>query len=167
MNRVGIRSTIPSSAGVPAGCRAVLVARTGKLFVSCDGQAGRLPDSRQDAGATAKIVLILTTPYVHNPIRENGNHGYRYFCPPAQARSHSLGPHLLWHRPDSAHRAGAALWSGSETFRWALCRHHSDRHVRHADYRCQLRRSEEHTSELQSHHDLVCRLLLEKKNTKK
>src|SRR5437773_9746168 len=28
-----------------------------------------------------------------------------------------------------------------------------------------LLRSEEHTSELQSHHDLVCRLLLEKKNT--
>src|SRR3970040_1752997 len=26
-------------------------------------------------------------------------------------------------------------------------------------------RSEEHTSELQSHHDLVCRLLLEKKKT--
>src|SRR5437773_5464767 len=26
-------------------------------------------------------------------------------------------------------------------------------------------RSEEHTSELQSHHELVCRLLLEKKNT--
>src|SRR5438132_8643376 len=28
---------------------------------------------------------------------------------------------------------------------------------------CSLRRSEEHTSELQSHSDLVCRLLLEKK----
>src|SRR5437773_7618703 len=28
---------------------------------------------------------------------------------------------------------------------------------------CRRRRSEEHTSELQSHHDLVCRLLLEKK----
>src|SRR5437667_3399554 len=28
------------------------------------------------------------------------------------------------------------------------------------------RRSEEHTSELQSHHDLVCRLLLEKKKYK-
>src|SRR5437773_8503210 len=27
-----------------------------------------------------------------------------------------------------------------------------------------VHRSEEHTSELQSHHDLVCRLLLEKKN---
>src|SRR6266540_98353 len=32
--------------------------------------------------------------------------------------------------------------------------------------RCCSRRSEEHTSELQSHHDLVCRLLLEKKKTK-
>src|SRR5947207_8393702 len=30
-----------------------------------------------------------------------------------------------------------------------------------------LRRSEEHTSELQSHSDLVCRLLLEKKNKQK
>src|SRR5437773_9268457 len=29
-----------------------------------------------------------------------------------------------------------------------------------------LDRSEEHTSELQSHHDLVCRLLHEKKNNK-
>src|SRR5260221_7854348 len=30
----------------------------------------------------------------------------------------------------------------------------------------QVRRSEEHTSELQSHSDLVCRLLLEKKSKK-
>src|SRR5437773_4409475 len=30
-----------------------------------------------------------------------------------------------------------------------------------------LARSEEHTSELQSHHDLVCRLLLEKKKHEK
>src|SRR5438034_8709328 len=30
----------------------------------------------------------------------------------------------------------------------------------------QLKRSEEHTSELQSHSDLVCRLLLEKKKNK-
>src|SRR5438132_10623185 len=36
------------------------------------------------------------------------------------------------------------------------------------DIRCleDLRRSEEHTSELQSHSDLVCRLLLEKKKKK-
>src|SRR5436190_3847892 len=32
---------------------------------------------------------------------------------------------------------------------------------------CPDRRSEEHTSELQSHSDLVCRLLLEKKKKKK
>src|SRR5437588_9295862 len=31
-------------------------------------------------------------------------------------------------------------------------------------YCCDAGRSEEHTSELQSHSDLVCRLLLEKKN---
>src|SRR5260221_9993255 len=43
-------------------------------------------------------------------------------------------------------------------------------HVAHAIHRqrqfsgrCVVRRSEEHTSELQSHSDLVCRLLLEKK----
>ena len=30
-----------------------------------------------------------------------------------------------------------------------------------------VQRSEEHTSELQSHSDLVCRLLLEKKKTKR
>src|SRR2546428_13695536 len=43
------------------------------------------------------------------------------------------------------------------------------RHVRNeeradfADAACRARRSEEHTSELQSRSDLVCRLLLEKK----
>src|SRR5437667_5370397 len=35
------------------------------------------------------------------------------------------------------------------------------------EHRQQRNRSEEHTSELQSHHDLVCRLLLEKKKKKK
>src|SRR5437773_9599342 len=35
---------------------------------------------------------------------------------------------------------------------------------RHIPPSSQQVRSEEHTSELQSHHDLVCRLLLEKKN---
>src|SRR5260221_3376773 len=34
---------------------------------------------------------------------------------------------------------------------------------RHADWLSNVERSEEHTSELQSHSDLVCRLLLEKK----
>src|SRR5438034_6708404 len=34
-------------------------------------------------------------------------------------------------------------------------------------FRLDVMRSEEHTSELQSHSDLVCRLLLEKKKTQK
>src|SRR2546430_5577467 len=38
-------------------------------------------------------------------------------------------------------------------------------HDREAGARRQLRRSEEHTSELQSQSNLVCRLLLEKKKT--
>src|SRR5438094_5347646 len=37
--------------------------------------------------------------------------------------------------------------------------------VEERDERCVLERSEEHTSELQSPYDLVCRLLLEKKKT--
>src|SRR5437667_10732456 len=40
------------------------------------------------------------------------------------------------------------------------------RRLRIADDLVQVPRSEEHTSELQSHHDLVCRLLLEKKKKK-
>src|SRR5690349_22039469 len=35
------------------------------------------------------------------------------------------------------------------------------------DAECEVERSEEHTSELQSRRDLVCRLLLEKKKKKK
>src|SRR5438034_7340434 len=39
--------------------------------------------------------------------------------------------------------------------------------IRHISLRNALHRSEEHTSELQSHSDLVCRLLLEKKKKKR
>src|SRR5437667_4572661 len=38
-----------------------------------------------------------------------------------------------------------------------------DDHAEQCAYQRRGGRSEEHTSELQSHHDLVCRLLLEKK----
>src|SRR5690242_21196352 len=44
--------------------------------------------------------------------------------------------------------------------RWTEIARHCHRHVAFR----QRRRSEEHTSELQSHVNLVCRLLLEKKN---
>src|SRR5437667_5327349 len=37
-------------------------------------------------------------------------------------------------------------------------------HLSNGRFFTPVSRSEEHTSELQSHHDLVCRLLLEKKN---
>jgi len=39
-------------------------------------------------------------------------------------------------------------------------------HIVTAHISGKMRRSEEHTSELQSHHDLVCRLLLEKKKNR-
>src|SRR5437667_1648104 len=58
-----------------------------------------------------------------------------------------------WHR---SHRSSAICAKSSRG--WQI-----------ADDRCDLchpTRSEEHTSELQSHHDLVCRLLLEKKKKK-
>src|SRR5260370_35988154 len=45
---------------------------------------------------------------------------------------------------------------------WHIC---SRCRVRWTCWRCARWRSEEHTSELQSHLNLVCRLLLEKKNT--
>src|SRR5437667_9332097 len=44
-------------------------------------------------------------------------------------------------------------------------RPHSTRRARKTGRGSARSRSEEHTSELQSHHDLVCRLLLEKKKT--
>ena len=37
----------------------------------------------------------------------------------------------------------------------------------HVEFVCKHPRSEEHTSELQSHHDLVCRTLIEKKKKTK
>src|SRR5207237_8164071 len=59
---------------------------------------------------------------------------------------------------DGFRRAGAARGCAGD-------RHPRCRAVRGAPHRTG-RRSEEHTSELQSHLNLVCRLLLEKKNKK-
>src|SRR5947207_7585938 len=50
--------------------------------------------------------------------------------------------------------------SGRNTFR-------GKSELRKGHEQCRFRRSEEHTSELQSHSDLVCRLLLEKKKIKR
>ena len=76
-------------------------------------------------------------------------------------RARRLGLDLVedLHRLDDAdHRVGAhALADGNEGRAVRI-----GRGVEGADHR-----SEEHTSELQSHSDLVCRLLLEKKKKKK
>src|SRR5947207_15035777 len=49
--------------------------------------------------------------------------------------------------------------------RWLLTRFRNE--IRVSSHLVSLARSEEHTSELQSHSDLVCRLLLEKKKKKR
>src|SRR5690242_21539747 len=66
-------------------------------------------------------------------------------------RSYSSSDHgLLQWRTDSGHQHRPA--------------DHPRHHVRRRVWSCSFRmRSEEHTSELQSHVNLVCRLLLEKK----
>src|SRR5437773_6621124 len=70
-----------------------------------------------------------------------------FFTAPATTEIYTLSLHdalpILWARPREGRRLLAAL---------------SQRRIL-----CHGSRSEEHTSELQSHHDLVCRLLLEKK----
>src|SRR5437588_6016508 len=60
-------------------------------------------------------------------------------------------------RPRAVRSMLTAARRGSVFFPWASCRKHGSHRPR----------SEEHTSELQSHSDLVCRLLLEKKKKKK
>src|SRR5207237_8507251 len=68
-------------------------------------------------------------------------------------------------RPERASAAAAARRPRAR-YRAVRGAHHGERRAlgRRADRH--LRRSEEHTSELQSHLNLVCRLLLEKKKKK-
>src|SRR5205814_10183479 len=60
-------------------------------------------------------------------------------------------------RPTAARGCACATGYGPRGHRWPRCRRGGRRH----------KRSEEHTSELQSLRHLVCRLLLEKKKKKK
>src|SRR2546430_5370227 len=65
------------------------------------------------------------------------------------------------HSPQPAHFAGDLPF-----LRRARQRHRPPEHCRHGQRRSSApQRSEEHTSELQSQSNLVCRLLLEKKKT--
>src|SRR5260221_8832835 len=58
------------------------------------------------------------------------------------------------------------LFRSGELVRITLPKTRAQTHHFHQLLHALLPRSEEHTSELQSHSDLVCRLLLEKKKTK-
>src|SRR5437667_8046497 len=74
-------------------------------------------------------------------------------------RSRGAAPACLTERPHHTHASCAGP-------RHPICQH--TRHAYDGDVPLgRPGRSEEHTSELQSHHDLVCRLLLEKKKKKK
>src|SRR5947207_4230208 len=73
-----------------------------------------------------------------------------------------------WRRRSTAARCVLARPSPPSPPPWdpSLLRTGSGALLRPKSPRCpgQVRRSEEHTSELQSHSDLVCRILLEKKH---
>src|SRR5438034_6139039 len=91
---------------------------------------------------------------------------------PAHPPSSTLFPYTTLFRSEPAPAPGAG---GPAAARRGAAHHPCDRlgprlctHTRRHPSRYQARehRSEEHTSELQSHSDLVCRLLLEKKKHK-
>src|SRR5438105_7843695 len=71
------------------------------------------------------------------------------------------------HLPQRLPRSGLALVDGRVVRRAdreeQIDRHAHNRDQEHGDGEVSVARSEEHTSELQSRVDLVCRLLLEKK----
>src|SRR2546428_1393097 len=91
--------------------------------------------------------------------------------PPLRVPSGPLAPEGCWASPTSTRAPGRRVASAARLFH----RHRSSDdtpNFRAIDVRVSpswtlysRRRSEEHTSELQSRSDLVCRLLLEKKNT--
>src|SRR5690349_22523719 len=84
----------------------------------------------------------------------------------------TLFPYTTLFRSDRADQAAQVCMGGQNEPRsirlnMARCAQKSDAvHLRHAIVR-KDQRSEEHTSELQSRRDLVCRLLLEKKKERK
>src|SRR5437773_8514175 len=82
-----------------------------------------------------------------------------FFCRPRLPPTSTLFPYTTLFR--------SALWRLSP---WARAGLGAGGHDCRCGPQCRevgghVPRSEEHTSELQSHHDLVCRLLLEKKQT--
>src|SRR5438034_3613280 len=84
--------------------------------------------------------------------------------------AHAVSDHhspLVRHGPESARirrRAPSQITAAGFFSRSSTPAGSGGRYMRNAAVVRRCARSEEHTSELQSHSDLVCRLLLEKKN---
>src|SRR5438034_11468035 len=90
----------------------------------------------------------------------------RFFFVLRRPPSPTLFPYTTLFRSPAAQLAhrnvlGSLNQSLSREVVWQVSRCDQELLVAHS---CPRNRSEEHTSELQSHSDLVCRLLLEKKN---
>src|SRR5260221_2503024 len=82
-------------------------------------------------------------------------------CPASSTR-------CCWSRPSAATWCAARTWPSGKAWhpRPSMCRseEHTSELQSHSDLVCRLLLGKkEHTSELQSHSDLVCRLLLAKK----
>src|SRR5690349_22893847 len=85
---------------------------------------------------------------------------FRSYTPdPVSSGRRALAGIALTHLCLAARASGDSVWPGRTLQRFKDAGNMTDRFNA-------LNRSEEHTSELQSRRDLVCRLLLEKKNKK-
>src|SRR5437667_6371672 len=98
----------------------------------------------------------ITTPAARRPGRATATAIAPGSCAARRGRSNTARRRLPTAASRSARRFARSFAGGPPSWkRWRWrCMRANDR-------------SEEHTSELQSHHDLVCRLLLEKKKKKK
>src|SRR5258707_5348575 len=125
-------------------------ARTGESFSDMDG------------GGTHHLGLVLLVQRVD--AGADGPSLSRVFAPSDRLSVEGCdGEHLPRGRgdPDFVRRAQLALGDGANLVRERVGAQDLYHHVVESE----LRRSEEHTSELQSRQYLVCRLLLEKKKT--
>src|SRR5207247_11052117 len=111
--------------------------------------------------------LILTLRAVVRPSRRPTPHLFLLYSPPDLRHLHSFPTRRSSDLSERIERALIVLAQDHiDRGRLAHARHHVIGKGR-GERIAALVRSEEHTSELQSRVDLVCRLLLEKKNTKK
>src|SRR5437667_4458005 len=115
--------------------------------------ARRLRSIQRAIRSDQHILILVFRPILGDP--DARRHHPRRIAHPRPDFLHR-GAHLLRH-------AAAPLFTRPYQYHNELVTAIAARHVGQPDVRVDEFRSEEHTSELQSHHDLVCRLLLEKK----